>query len=245
VDVPGTAPAPAHSVKMSGPELVFWPKVHTMPAGTAETVSVIVPVKPFCAASVSVLAAEAPIGRFSAVGEAVKVKVGCGAIVSVTLVLAVSDPDVPVIDTVDAPLTAVFGTAIVITVALAELAGLNDAVTPLGRPDALNVTVPVNPFCGNTEIDAVPPAPGLTLRLVGAAVSENEGGAVTVSVRVVLAVSDPDVPVTVVVVDPAAAALVEVNESVLPDFVVADPHIAVTPAGTPETASVTIPVKPF
>jgi hypothetical protein len=28
--------------------------------------------------------------------------------------------------------------------------GENDAVTPLGRPDAESVTLPVNPYCGFT-----------------------------------------------------------------------------------------------
>jgi hypothetical protein len=28
--------------------------------------------------------------------------------------------------------------------------GANDAVTPLGKPDAERVTLPVNPYCGST-----------------------------------------------------------------------------------------------
>jgi len=33
---------------------------------------------------------------------------------------------------------------------------LNDAVTPVGRPDATRVTLPVKPFCGVTVMVAEP-----------------------------------------------------------------------------------------
>jgi hypothetical protein len=47
--------------------------------------------------------------------------------------------------------------------------GLNNAVTPLGRPDADKVTVPLKPFCGVTVIVLVPLAPCEMLRVVGEA----------------------------------------------------------------------------
>ena len=42
-----------------------------------------------------------------------------------------------------------------------ELAGLNDAVMPVGRPDAVNATAPENPPCGATVIctGMLPPGP--------------------------------------------------------------------------------------
>jgi hypothetical protein len=54
--------------------------------------------------------------------------------------------DVPLIVTVNVPLAALL--LAVNVMVLAEVAGfgLNDAVTPLGWPDADNVTLPVKPF---------------------------------------------------------------------------------------------------
>ena len=37
--------------------------------------------------------------------------------------------------------------------------GVNDAVTPLGRPDTERFTLPVNPYCGFTATLAVPEVP--------------------------------------------------------------------------------------
>jgi len=45
----------------------------------------------------------------------------------------------------------------------------NDAVTPLGTPDAVKVTAPLKPFDGVTVIVLVPLRPCVTLRLVGEA----------------------------------------------------------------------------
>jgi len=47
--------------------------------------------------------------------------------------------------------------------------GLNDALTPLGRPDADKLTPPLKPFCGVTVIVLVPLVPCVMLRLLGAA----------------------------------------------------------------------------
>jgi hypothetical protein len=53
-----------------------------------------------------------------------------------------------------------------VLVAVAGL-GLNDAVTPLGRPDADRPTLPLKPFCGVTVTVLVPLAPCMMLRLPG------------------------------------------------------------------------------
>lgn len=68
-------------------------------------------------------------------------------------------PDVPVIVTVDVPVVAV-DVAVKVTVFEVLVGfGENAAVTPFGRPDALIVTFPLNPFTGKTVIVlvAVPP----------------------------------------------------------------------------------------
>ena len=74
---------------------------------------------------------------------------------------------------------------------------------------------------------------GLTVRL-------EDAGEVTVRVTVVVCVRAPEVPVMVTVELPAAAVLLA--ESVSTRAVLID---AVTPAGTPDAASATVPVNPF
>ena len=61
---------------------------------------------------------------------------------------------------------------------LVEVVGfvLNDAVTPLGRPDAVSVTLSVNPPTSITVIVLVPPvAPWVTVTLLGEAKSMKLG----------------------------------------------------------------------
>jgi hypothetical protein len=60
---------------------------------------------------------------------------------------------------------------------LDPVAGLvpNDAVTPLGRPLAESVTLPLNPFAGLTVMVLVPEAPCAMDRLPGESDSVNDG----------------------------------------------------------------------
>jgi hypothetical protein len=66
----------------------------------------------------------------------------------------------------------------------------------------------------------------------------------TVSAIVVDAVIDPDVPVIVAMDVPAAAVLLALKVSTLEPVVGLVPGVAVTPAGKPATASITLPVNP-
>ena len=68
-----------------------------------------------------------------------------GLTVSAIVVVAVVLPEVPVIVTVAGPVVAVLLAVSVSTLALVDGAGLNDAVTPLGKPVAVKPTLPVNP----------------------------------------------------------------------------------------------------
>jgi hypothetical protein len=68
--------------------------------------------------------------------------------------------------------------------------------------------------------------------------------ALIVSVMCVLAVNEPEVPVIVRVEVPAAAVLPAVRVSILEPVVGFVPNEAVTPVGSPEIASVTLPVNP-
>jgi hypothetical protein len=72
---------------------------------------------------------------------------------------AVTLPEVPVMVTVKVP--AVAGLLAVSVIMLEPVVGFGakDAVTPLGRPDAARLTLPVNPYCGFTLTVDVPEVP--------------------------------------------------------------------------------------
>ena len=72
--------------------------------------------------------------------EAAAVTVNPIAVVRIKL------PDVPLMVTVDVPTTAELDAASVTRAVPATLPALNAAVTPLGRPDAARLTLPLNPF---------------------------------------------------------------------------------------------------
>ncbi len=60
--------------------------------------------------------------------------------------LLVKLPDVPVMVTMTVPVAAVLVADSVSVLVLVVLLGLNDAVTPLGSPDADKSTFPLKPF---------------------------------------------------------------------------------------------------
>jgi hypothetical protein len=103
-------------------------------------------------------------------GEALIVKFGvAGAFtVRVRVVFAVKLPEVPVMVTVTFPVVAVLLAVSVRVLVVVVLVGLNTAVTPLGRPDAARLTLPLNPFRSFTVIVLVPAAPPwMIVRLLG------------------------------------------------------------------------------
>jgi hypothetical protein len=87
--------------------------------------------------------------------------------VRVIVVAFVKPPDVPVIVTETVPGVAELPTASVSVLVVVVALGLNDAVTPLGKPGADKLTLPVKPFFGLTVIVLVPLAPCLTVKLLG------------------------------------------------------------------------------
>jgi len=121
------------------------------------------------------------------------------------------------------------------------------AVTPLGKPEAARVTLPVNPLVGLTVMVLVPLAPWAMLKVLGAAESVKLGCGVTVRLMVVVSgVKAPEVPVMVTVVGPpivAEALAVSVSRLVPVVGLVAKP--AVTPLGRPDAARVTLPENPL
>lgn len=121
---------------------------------------------------------------------------------------------------------------------------MNDATTPLGNPEMLRATVPVNPFWGVMVSALVPSAPGCTLSAVGETASENVGAARTVSAIATWLLRAPDVPVIVMLDVPAAAALAALMVAILLPPLTA-PKVAVTPVGRPDALNTTVPAKPF
>ena len=95
-------------------------------------------------------------------GDTLTVTLG---VATVRLMFAVFDnvPEAPVAVTVAFPRLAVPLAVRVNVLVVAVLGGLNDAVTPLGSPDADRLTLPLKPSCPTTVIAlvAVPPRPML------------------------------------------------------------------------------------
>src|SRR5437899_10962962 len=92
------------------------------------------------------------------------------------VVVFVKLPDEPVTVTVTVPVVAMLPADSVNVLVLAVLLGLNDAVTPLGRPDADKLTLPLKPCCGVTVMVLVPVVPRAIVKLMGEAEKEKSHG---------------------------------------------------------------------
>jgi hypothetical protein len=94
--------------------------------------------------AIVVLAPFAPRVTLSIVEVAVSAKLGGGVILRAIVVALVRSPDAPVIVTVEVPATAEVA-AVKVTTLLPAVTAPSVAVTPTGKPDAANVTVPSKP----------------------------------------------------------------------------------------------------
>ena len=74
-------------------------------------------------------------------------------------VVFIKPPDEPATVIVTVPMAAALLAVSVNVLVLAVVPGLNDPVTPVGRPDADKLTLPLKPPCGVTLIVLVPFAP--------------------------------------------------------------------------------------
>ena len=92
-------------------------------------------------------------------------------------------PDVPVIVKGNVPTAAVLAAVRDRVLVVAVELGLNDAVTPAGRPDADKLTLPLKPNCGVIVIVFVLLAPCVIVMLLKEVEREKfgEGGAGVVS----------------------------------------------------------------
>src|ERR1700676_5021669 len=129
-----------------------------------------------------------------------------GLTVSAMLVVAVNVPDVPVIMRFDVPAVAVLLAAKVST--LAPVVGLvpNEAVTPVGSPDAVSVTLPLNPPAPVTVTVSVALLPRVTASVEAAGTSVKLGLAIPGIVNAIVTewLIVPFVPVIVTLLVPAA-----------------------------------------
>jgi hypothetical protein len=151
------------------------------PLGNPVALNVVAESNPPVLVMVIVLVPLAPWVTVTEVGDAAMVKFGVAVefTVNARVVVAVRLPEVPVIVTVADSVVAVLLAVSVST--LVPVVGFvpNAAVTPLGRPDAARVTLPVNPPTSVTVMVLVPLPPCVIVRLLG----ESE--------RVKLGVEDP------------------------------------------------------
>ena len=157
------------------------------PLGRPVAVSVVAELKLFWLVMVIVLVPLLPCFTVRDAGEAPMVKFGDAVALTVraSVVVASRLPEVPVMVTVAVPVVAV---ALAVRVSrLVPVVGFvpNTAVTPLGRPDAARVTLPLNPSTSVTAMVLVPPAPPwVIVRLLGESDSVKLGVAAPVRVLI-------------------------------------------------------------
>jgi hypothetical protein len=133
-------------------------------------------------------------------GEAEREKLGVAVAFtdSEREVVLVRLPEVPVMVSVVLPVVAELLAVNVKVLVLAVLLGLNDALTPAGRPDTDKLTFPLKPFCGATVNVLVPVVPCTIVKLAGDADSVKfavgSGDAVAETLSKVAEASTPLVP---------------------------------------------------
>jgi len=134
------------------------------------------------------------------------------------VVVCVKLPETPLIVTVAVPGLAVLLAFSVSALLLVALPGLNEAVTPFGKPLADRLTVPLKPFNSFIVIVLVTLFPRATLKVAGEAERLKSGAgaeAFTVKLTEVVCVKLPEVPVTVTVTVPSAAVLLAASVKTL------------------------------
>jgi hypothetical protein len=245
VAAPVAAVPLAVSVRMLDPVVGLVPNVAVTPLGRPDAARVTVPAKPPKSVTVMVSVALLPcvIARVDAEGASEKLGGTLITTLSATVVVAFSVPEVPVIVTVELPAVAELLAVRVNT--LLPVVGLvpNAAVTPLGNPDAVSATLPVNPPTPVTVMVSVALLPCERDRVDADDASVKLGGVLATTVRAtaVVSVMAPEVPVIVTVDVPTVAVLLAASVSTLDPVAGFVPNAAVTPLGNPDAARVTLP----
>jgi hypothetical protein len=159
---------PAASVLPHGLVLVVRPKSPLVVM--LVIVSVELPVLVSVTGFLPLVAPRTTLPNVRDVGDTVTVgPVPLGVTVRLSVVLFVKLPDVPVIVTVTVPVAAVALAVKVSVLVVVAGFGLNPAVTPVGKPAADRVTLPLKPPCGVMVIVLVPLDPCVMLTLAGEA----------------------------------------------------------------------------
>ena len=172
VNVPELAVLLAFSVRTLVVVSGFTLKVAVTPVGSPEAASVTPLENPFTGTTVIVLFPLAPRLMVRVVEDADRLKLCAAVTVRLIVVVCVRLPDVPVTVTVTVPAAA---EALAVKVnMLLDVAGLELklAVTPLGKPEATRVTLPLKPFAGVIVIVLVPAVPCTKLSVLGLAERE-------------------------------------------------------------------------
>ena len=187
-----------------------------------------------------------PCATVKLFGEAVSVNLPNASTVRVSVVVALRLPETPLMVTVTVPAFAVLA-AVRVRVLVGNAGfGLNTAVTPAGSPDALSVTLLLNPFTGVMVMVLWPLAPPFEMVTEFGEAERVKlcTKACTVRLSVVVFVKLPDTPWIVTVTVPVAAVGVAVKVSVLVLVAGLGLKFAVTPLGKFEAERVTLPLKP-
>jgi hypothetical protein len=240
VFVPGAAERAAVNVRMLVPVVGLGFHSAVTPLGSPEMERVTLPVNPYCGVTTTYAVPDVPCPMSSVPAE--RVNVGAKT-PRATVVVADRLPDVPVIVNVLAPVLAVLLAESVSVLVFVVGLGEKLPVTPLGKPDTVRFTLPLNPYAGDTMKIAVADFPWPIFKEAGPA--RVKLGPWMESVRVVVSVRLPDVPVIVSVALPPLAVLLAVRVSVLAPVVEVGEKEAVTPLGKPETDRFTLPVNPY
>ena len=155
VDVPNVAVLLAVNVNTLVVVVGFVPYATVTPLGNPAVARVTLPVNPPKSVTVIVSVAVLPWVMDRVDAEGASVKLGLAVMVTVMEVVADSLPEVPVIVTVDVPNVAVLLAVKVSTLVVAVGLVPKATVTPLGKPDAVRVTLPVNGLMSVTEMVTV------------------------------------------------------------------------------------------
>jgi len=220
VDDPGAATLLAIKVSVLEAAVGFGLSKAVTPLGRAESDKETPPLKPFSGVTVIVLAWLPPCGMPRLLGDTERTNFGPALMVSETIVRVVKPPDVPKTVTVAVPVVAVLLAVRFSVLEAVAGFGLNEAVTPVGRPETDKLILPLNPFCGITVIVLAPVAPCAALTLLGDAERVKVGGAAVTVKGTGLLLFMPGATETTKGPEVAPAGMVMVMELLLQELMV-------------------------
>jgi hypothetical protein len=132
-----------------------------------------------------VLAPEPPCVRITLAGVAERVNVPDPVVVSVSRAVLVRRPEVPVIVSVDVAAATEPAAIRVSVLVVMALAGLKDAVTPVGKPEIARFTAALKPCCALIVMVLVP-LPPAAIESVATDEARLNAGALDAPVRLLI-----------------------------------------------------------